>query len=266
MVSQTGRGTPRHAITKACEPRNRLTARTRNPLVLDHLPLVKRVLKGLAPRLPRHVDREDLLEAGAVGLLDATSRFNPNRNVRFHTYAVSRIRGAMLDSLRNEDWLPRSTRTALTRLAKAREELEQKRGRPATYEEVSKRLGLGEKKLARLARASDNCVFYSLNDLFHSGEGEDASAALATRDRAASPVDHAVLEEQKQRLAAAIRGLPQSERLVITLYYFEQLRLRAIADTLRVTESRACQIHRAALARLQRVMAEPESPRAVAGV
>jgi RNA polymerase sigma factor for flagellar operon FliA len=258
MVTQT--------ISKACKPRKPLSTRGRNQLILDHLPLVKCVLKGLAPRLPRHVDREDLLEAGALGLLDATHRFNPSRNVRFQTYAVSRIRGAMLDSLRNEDWLPRSTRTALTRLAEARAQLEQKRGRPATTAEASKHLGFGEKKLARLARASENCVFYSLNDRFHSGEREDTDAALAAEDRAASPVDQAALEEQKQRLAAAMRGLPQSERLVITLYYFEQLRLRTIAETLRVTESRACQIHRAALARLQRVMAPRESVSEVGGV
>jgi RNA polymerase sigma factor for flagellar operon FliA len=235
----------------------RVSTEAREKLILGHLPLVKHVLGRVAARLPAHVDRSDLLEAGTLGLIDAADRFDPARNVRFHTYAMTRIRGAMLDSLRSDDWLPRSVRSELVRVARASAQLEQEVHRSPTFAELSHRTGLAEQDLAALKGAGSH-AFYSLDDLpsFASADGEQAVAQHERRDPALQPLDHAALEEDKSRLSKAILRLTKTERLVITLYYFERKALREIGAVLRVTDSRVCQIHRAALKRLAYDLAE----------
>jgi len=251
----------------AGKKRGRRSARERrNEIVTKHLPLVKHVLDRLAYRLPRHVDREDLLEAGVLGLLDAADRFDPKRNVRFSTYAISRIRGAMIDALRDEDWLPRSMRSEITLMKEARAELEQENSRPPTMKELSERTGVRERKLQKLACASTNSCFQSLDTVMPSAVTEDHDPLSTRHDPAAHPAERAILVEDKQRLAGALLKLPDTERLVITLYYFENLRLHDIAKVLRVTDSRVCQIHRATLKHLHEMMAEPEPLLAPAGV
>ena len=234
-----------------------LSAAAREKLILGHLPLVKYVLGRVAMRLPPHVDRGDLLDAGALGLVAAADRFEPARNVRFHTYAVTRIRGAMLDALRSDDWLPRSVRSELGRVARASAQLEQEVHRSPTSAEVCNRTGLAAQDLADLKGAGAH-AFYSLDDLSFSSspDGERALTQHERRDPALQPLDHASLEEEKSRLAEAILHLTKTERLVITLYYFERLPLREIGAVLHVTDSRVCQIHRAALKRLADDLAE----------
>lgn len=237
---------------------------TRDVLVMKHLPLVRHVLGKIAHRLPSHVDRRDLLEAGVLGLLDAAERYDLDRNVRFSTYAVTRIRGAILDAMREEDWLPRSLRNEVTSMDEACTALEHEHKRPPTIEELSNRLGVSRKKLAKLTRASRHGAFQSLDAI---PEGTLAGAIDPTYSPTAgehSPAERAMLAEQKELLAGAIGTLPKAERLVITLYYFEQLLLRDIARILRVSDSRICQIHRKGLARLQRRMTEPEPALALA--
>ncbi|MGO8705777.1 MAG: FliA/WhiG family RNA polymerase sigma factor [Candidatus Brocadiia bacterium] len=235
----------------------RFSAKAREKLILSHLPLVKYVLARVAAHLPAHVDRGDLLEAGAVGLIDAADRFDPARNVRFHTYAVTRIRGAMLDALRSDDWLPRSVRSELTRVARASAEIEQEVHRAPTSAEVCSRTGIAEQDLSELQDAGSR-AFYSLDELplSASADGEPALAQHEERDPALKPLDHASLEEEKSRLAEAILRLTKTERLVITLYYFERLALREIGAILHVTDSRVCQIHRAALKSLAKDLGE----------
>jgi RNA polymerase sigma factor for flagellar operon FliA len=235
----------------------RFSAKEREKLILGHLPLVKYVLGRVAAHLPPHVDRGDLLEAGALGLIDAADRFDPARNVRFHTYAVTRIRGAMLDALRSDDWLPRSVRSELARVARASAQIEQEVHRSPTSAEVCNRTGLDEQDLADLKGAGAH-AFYSLDEmpLSASLDGERPLAQHERRDPALQPLDHASLEEQKSRLAEAILRLTKTERLVITLYYFERLALREIGAILRVTDSRVCQIHRAALKSLANDLGE----------
>ena len=237
------------------QPKGKRTdAAARERLILDHLPLVKHVLSRMAAHLPAHVDREDLHENGMLGLINAADRFDPERKVQFHTYAITRIRGAMVDSLRSQDWLPRSVRDELSRINSAREEIEQRTQRPASGEEIRRHANMGARKLTKLTRMSENCNFCSLHDL--------PSATLdEVRGKRSSPYNElpdgrAMLEEQKERLAAAMANLTKTERLVISLYYFEQLSLRAIAGLLHVTDSRVCQIHRATLARLERALRE----------
>jgi RNA polymerase sigma factor for flagellar operon FliA len=220
-------------------------------LILDHLPRVEHVLTRVAEHLPSHVDREDLREAGAMGLIGAADRFDPGRNVRFHTYAKMRICGAMLDLLRSADWLPRSVRSKLRRVARVSAELEQEVSRPPTSAEICGRTGLAAQKLAELKSAGAH-TFVSLDAPPPAGrlEGEEAVAQHERRDSGLQPLDYAVLEEDKSRLAGAILRLSSIEQLAIRCYYFEQLALHEIGATLHVTVSRACQIHRAALKRL----------------
>lgn len=238
----------------------------RNALVLKHLPLVKHVLGRLTLRLPKHVDREELLEAGTIGLLDAAERFDRSRDVQFSTYAVSRIRGAMLDALRSKDWLPRTTRNDITALEEARSALEHENSRPPTQEELSERTGVSESRLAGLAHASEKSFFQSLDSATDDTIGGHYEMAFSRQDPHAHPAENAMLEEEKVHLANAIRRLPESERLVISLYYFETLRLHDIAKALNVSDSRVCQIHRAALNRLGRLMKEPGPLFAPAGI
>jgi RNA polymerase sigma factor for flagellar operon FliA len=217
----------------------RVAAEAREKLILGHLPLVKHVLGRVAAHLPAHVDRGDLLEAGTVGLIDAADRFDPARNVRA------------------DDWLPRSVRSELVRVARASAELEQEVHRSPTSAEICHRTGLAAEDLAGLKGAAAH-AFYSLDELplSTSRDRESATAQHERRDSALQPLDHASLEEEKSRLAEAILRLTKTERLVITLYYFERMALREIGAILHVTDSRVCQIHRLALKRLAGELAE----------
>ena len=249
-------GTTTHAVKKLST--RHLTAAQRDQIIVDHIPLVKQALARISSRLPAHVDREDLLEAGMIGLVDAARRFEPARNVQFRTYAVSRVRGAIVDALRSEDWLPRSMRSEISRLDEARSELEQENSRPPTARELCARLDMREKKLNKLHRHSASCNFHSLDEVSEGLIDEDVNMLHSRHTTADHPDDRVILEEQKERLEVAITRLPRNERLVIAMYYFEQLNLREISQVLEVTDSRVCQIHRSALKRLRHLMAESE--------
>ena len=248
-------------VTATRERTKRNSSRTskksrRDAFITQNIGLVRHVLERTTRNLPRHVDRDDLYEAGMIGLLEAADRFDPSRQVRFSTYAVTRIRGAILDAMRAEDWLSRSLRSEVSAMDEAHAELEQEYGRPPSGEELCKHLDVASKKLNKLAQASGSCIFQSFDS---HGEGtslESVEQAPASESQADSPLDLAILSEDKERLAEAIGALPENERIVINLYYFEQLLLRDISQVLGVSDSRICQIHHAALRRLKNMMAE----------
>ena len=241
-----------------------MTRAKREQMVLEHLPLAKFILQQISPNLPMHVDRDDLLEAGVVGLLDAAHRYDPGRKVQFRTFAAPRIRGAILDALRSADWLPRSARSELDRVGAARSELEQKNGRRPTDAELSQKLRMRPRKLNRLHRASQNSAFVSFDELPQDTVECGALPMHGKRDLSLHPAERAIMEETKEQLAAALMELPERERLVISMYYYERLQLHDIARVLKVTDSRVCQIHRAALQRLQELIGEPEALAAIA--
>jgi len=241
-------------VTKRSPDQKRLS---RDELITSHMALVRHALERIAATLPRHVDREDLLEAGMVGLIDAAGRFDRKRNVRFSTYAMPRIRGAIFDALRNEDRLPRSLRDEVDALNEARNELEHALHRRPTEEELCARLGVEPGKLAKLNRAVRTSTFLSLESMRDDPDGPAFGPVYPARGTSDAPPDRAALEEDKTRLADAIAQLPEKERLVISLYYFEQMLLRDIAEVLNVSDSRVCQIHRGALGLLQSMMSEP---------
>jgi RNA polymerase sigma factor for flagellar operon FliA len=225
----------------------------REALVLKHTQLVKQIAARLATRLPPTVNTEDLVSAGTIGLIEAIKKFDPSKKIQFKTYARFRIRGAMLDQLRLLDWVPRSVRRKETLLKEALDRVESAKGWPAGDEYVSAELGIdlegyhlllqevrgmaliGEYELARFFPEL-SCD--SVADLCHGNQGED-------------PFQCAGIAELRDFLAEAIARLPDKERLVVTLYYYEELTMREIAKIMNYTESRVSQLHNRAILRMR---------------
>jgi RNA polymerase sigma factor for flagellar operon FliA len=221
-------------------------------LVLQHAPLVKRIAYHLAGRLPASVDVDDLIQAGMLGLMEAAANFAANRGASFETYAGIRIRGAMIDALRKLDWAPRSVHRKAREVAAAIRELERETGGEARDVEVARHLGLSLSDYHRILQDAASCQLTSLDDGITSGVG----------DQSADPLRDTVNEEFRAALARAIDELPERERLVMSLYYDQELNLKEIGAVLRVTESRVCQIHGQALLRLKARLADWRDPMA----
>ncbi len=227
--------------------------RLRDRLILTYAPLVKFVAGRLGAGLPQHVDEQDLVSYGLLGLIGAIERFDPEREIKFETYAISRIRGAIIDELRSLDWVPRSVRTRAREIERAMAELERTLMRAPTDEEVSAKLGIStdelETALAEISRTS----IAAIDDLWTPQTGGDPIAVIDTIADATAPNPEFSLEEteSKEALAEAIARLPEREKMVVTLYYYEELTLREIGEVLGVTESRVSQLHTKAVLRLK---------------
>ncbi len=215
-------------------------------LILRHADLVKRIAYHLAGRLPPTVEVDDLIQAGMIGLIEAASNFNSTRGASFETYAGIRIRGAMIDALRKLDWAPRSVRSKARDVARAIREIENETGREARDSDIAERLGLALGDYHRIVQNAASCQLSSLED---SPAGESVAAD-------ADPFSAAADEDFRGALAAAINQLPERERLVMSLYYRDELNLKEIGLVLKVTESRICQLHGQALSRLKARLAE----------
>jgi RNA polymerase sigma factor for flagellar operon FliA len=220
----------------------RPSARETEALVMRHAELVKRIAYHLAGRLPASVEVDDLIQAGMLGLLEAAANYSEGRGASFETYAGIRIRGAMLDGLRKLDWAPRSVHRKARAVAKAIRELESEYGREARDVEVAERMGMKLSDYHRIVEDSAGCQISSLT----TEEGE-----MTLTDSSADPFRDVVDEDFRAALTEAIAGLPERERLVMSLYYDDELNLKEIGAALRVSESRICQIHGQALVRLQ---------------
>lgn len=226
---------------------------TRNELIIEYVPLVKFVANRIASRLPNHVEVDDLIEAGVIGLIDALEKFDPSQDIKFKTYAEFRIRGAILDELRSLDWAPRSTRQKAARIERAYAELEQKLGRAATDSEMMELLGVNAEEFDGLLREARGVALVSLDEL--RGEGEDG-VERSLLDYIADPdwvdlSESATMRQRYRTLVDTIDLLPEKERLVVALYYYEELTMKEIGDILSVTESRVSQIHTKAILRLK---------------
>jgi RNA polymerase sigma factor FliA len=221
----------------------------RNELVQRFLPLVKRVAYHLLARLPANVQFDDLVQNGMIGLLDAIDRFEDGFGAQFETYATQRVRGAMLDGLRANDWLPRNMRRELRRVEQAVNQLEHAHGRAPSEQELADALQmqLGDyQKLLQEARGHQ-LLYY---EDFSGDDGEDFLARHLT-DVDADPAS--ILEDKsvKSALVTAIANLPEREKLMMALYYEQDLNLREIGEVMGVTESRVCQLHSQAISRLR---------------
>ena len=225
----------------------------KNHLVEAYAPLVKRIAYHLMAKLPASVQLDDVIQNGMVGLLDAIGRYEDGLGAQFETYAVQRIRGAMLDGLRENDWLPRSLRRDMRRIEDAIHTLEQRNGRQPTELELAESLGMSLAEYQRMLQDARGYQLVYFED-FTDGEGEDYFERHLGQHES-NPAD--LLEEADLRgvLVQAIEDLPEREKLMMALYYDEELNLREIGEVLGVSESRVCQLHSQAVARLRaRVM------------
>ena len=220
-------------------------------LVRKHADLVKRIAYHLAGRLPPQVEVEDLMQAGMMGLLEAAQNYATGRGASFETYAGIRIRGAMLDALRKLDWAPRSVHRKGRAAAQALREVEALRGSEANEADVAAHMGVSLTESQRIVRDTLGCQLLRLNDT----DGEE-SALDRLPDGAPDPEANALDESLRQAIIEAIQALPERERLVLSLYYEQELNLKEIGAVLKVTESRVCQLHGQALLRLKSQLTE----------
>ena len=225
----------------------------RDQVLLDHLATVRYIARRIHERLPHHVELDDLISAGMVGLLDAFSKFDRTKRVQFRSYAQFRIRGAILDSLRTLDWSPRELRRKGRAVEEATWLLTQKLRRTPTEPEVAKEMGVSLAEYQQLLGELKRLNIGSL-DMERSDDSGDAELEYIAGQDQDDPLFRCLQGETKQRLADAIEELPEKERLVITLYYYEELTMREIGVALGVVESRISQVHSAAVVHLRAIL------------
>jgi RNA polymerase sigma factor for flagellar operon FliA len=226
----------------------------RDRLILTYAPLVKYVAGRLGSGLPAHVDEGDLVSYGLLGLIGAIERFDPNRDIKFETYAIARIKGSIIDELRSMDWVPRSVRSRAREIERAIADLESKQARAPTDEEIASKLGITEDEFQDSLLEISRSSIAALDELWSSpGSGGDPVALIDTIEdpQAAEPQSAMAHTELREALGDAISRLPEREKLVVTLYYYEELTLREIGEVLGVTESRVSQLHTKAILRLK---------------
>lgn len=222
----------------------------RDQLVQQHLPLVKKIAYRIMAKLPPSVQVDDLIQVGLMGLLEAAANYNSAQNAEFEAYATQRIRGAMLDELRQQDWQPRSARRMMREIEAVMHQLEQRLKRPPTEQEMAQAMNLSVPEYQeRLNDASGHQLLY-YEDFRGPEEGHFLEQYHHDRD-AGEPLACLEAEGFREVLVAAIADLPPREQLLMSLYYDEELNLREIGEVMEVTESRVCQLHAQAIARLR---------------
>jgi RNA polymerase sigma factor for flagellar operon FliA len=233
--------------------RGKLSVTERDELIIQYAPWVRFMALRMAAKLPSHIQAEDLISAGIIGLIDALDKFNPAREVQFKTYAQIRIQGAMKDELRALDWASRSIRQKVKRLEHAYAALEQELGRPPSSEEVANSLGIEMDEFEEMLDDVKGTSLISLEELGQAPASEDKSdllEALLTRQDQ-DPLEVLNLQDLKKALTLAISELPEKERLVLSLYYFEELTMKEVGKVLNLTESRISQLHTQTVLRLR---------------
>lgn len=228
----------------------------REKIILHYIHLVRYVVSRLTMSLPPSITQEDLVSYGTLGLMESVERFDLSRGLKFETYAITRIRGSIIDQLRVQDWVPRGVRKRSKQLAEAMQILQEKLGRNPTSEELCEELGVEQKKLRSMLAESNNLMI-SLDE-YRGNDESDGNTLMDTIEDLNSENPQARLEdvELKDRLSQAIANLPERERLLIALYYQENMTLREIGEVLSVSESRVCQLHAQAVLRLKNKLAD----------
>ena len=221
----------------------------RDKFIMDYLPLVKYVVGKFMMYLPSHIDQEDLFESGILGLIEAAERFDDSKNVKFKTYAFHRIRGAVLDYLRLQDWVPRSVREKDNLIKQAYNTLEQELNRTPHTEEVAEAMGISCSDLDKMLVDINMCSMLYLEDISFGGDDDSKAKAndIIKDQKTSGPLRNLESKEELEVLEHAIAELPQKEKLVITLYYYEDMLLREIAEVMNLSESRISQLHHRAL-------------------
>jgi RNA polymerase sigma factor for flagellar operon FliA len=223
----------------------------KNSILTEHAPLVKRLAYQLKARLPPSVEVDDLIQAGMIGLLDAVNRYEDNHGAQFETYAVQRIRGSMLDELRSSDWLPRGVRQNMRKIENAMNELQQILGRPPMETEVAKQLKLSLEDYQGLLGDSGGHQLLYYEDFHDSDTREHFLDHFHSDDRAGDPLQDLLHGDFRDAVIYAINSLPEREKLLMGLYYEQELNLKEIGVVMGVSESRVSQLHSQAVARLR---------------
>jgi RNA polymerase sigma factor FliA len=226
----------------------------RDRLILTYAPLVKYVAGRLGSGLPAHVEDDDLVSYGLLGLIGAIERFDPDRDIKFETYAIARIKGAIIDELRSMDWVPRSVRARARDIERAIADLERKLMRAPNDDEIASKLGVSEEEFQDSLLEISRSSIAALDELWvgPSGSGDAVSLIDTIEDPQAPQPQQAMAQtELREALSESIARLPEREKLVVTLYYYEELTLREIGEVLGVTESRVSQLHTKAILRLK---------------
>jgi RNA polymerase sigma factor for flagellar operon FliA len=230
----------------------------REKLLEEYLPLVKSVAGRMALGFPRSVELSDLISTGVIGLIEALSNYDPSRGVKFETYAVPRIRGAILDELRSLDWVPRSTRAKSREIEKATVKLENKLGRVPTERELSKCLKVSTRELLATRDDVSSSSILSLDELIY---GEDDNRQVPRVETVECSATHNILrdlekKELKAFIVSSLNNLTEQEKLVIALYYYEEMTLKEIGEVMQISESRVSQIHTKAVLKLRNMVKE----------
>ncbi len=233
-------------------PTGKMDKKTYDELIMKYAPLVKTTVLRMAARFPIDVaDKEDLINVGIIGLMSALDKYDATRNVQFETYARFRIKGAVLDELRARDWVPRSTRNKDNKLEEAFATLQQELGRPPNEQEISEHLGLTLEEYFALLDEVKNLSIISQEDLPPDYlEKYDREELMGAVDHG-NPLDYLTSRDLMAGLKKAIDALPEKEKLVLSLYYFEELTMKEIGKVIDLTESRICQLHAQATLRLR---------------
>jgi len=246
------------ALWQEYKANNATEARER--LILHYAPLVKFVAGRVATGLPQSIEQADLVSYGMFGLIDAIDKFEPARGFKFETYAISRIKGSIIDELRSIDWVPRSVRAKARAIERAYSKLENEYRRTPEDHELAAELEMSAEELARVLAQVSFVGLVALDELLSVGGGDHGPSTVGDMiaDYGSDPVEAFEVDEMKQIVAGAINRMSDRERLVLTLYYYEGLTLSEIGEVLGVTESRICQIHTKAILQLRARLSEPE--------
>jgi RNA polymerase sigma factor for flagellar operon FliA len=234
---------------------SRVTSRAlredRERIIQEFTHVIRSMAHRLAFRLPAYLSAEDLISVGIIGLMDAMEKYDPSREAKFKTYAEFRIRGAMLDEIRSMDWIPRSVHERIALLQRTYSELLNRLGRPPAEEEVAAELKMSRAELDDFLTRARAAIVVSLDDLNVQDQDGQKMLGMLTDSSQPDPLATLVHGRERQVLCQAIQELPEKERMVLTLYYFEELTMKEIGQVLKVTESRVCQIHSKAILHLK---------------
>ncbi len=229
---------------------NKMSISQRNKIIVEYIPMIRCVARKISSRLPAHIDHEDLISNGVIGLMDAIKKYDSTRNNKFKTYAEFRVRGAILDALRSEDWVPRSIRDKTKKINKVTKELEQKFSKTPKSKEIAEALNISIEKCHEILKETNKVNIIPIDkSLFFNNT--DKTSILTALESTNSPFNIANKKSLQKVITTAIEELPERQRMVLSLYYYEEFNLRKIGQILKVTESRVSQLHAQAIERLK---------------
>lgn len=232
--------------------RSTVDPKVKDEIILEYAPLVRYIAQKIASRLPPNIELDDMISCGVIGLMDAIEKFDPSRDNKFKTYAEFRIRGAILDELRSQDWVPRSVREKAKIVEKAYAQLEKDLGRPASDEEMCEHLKCSLEEFHELINKSKSVSLMNIDDAAAMSKGDKKlMVSLMETSRGANPQTAVGYKRAQEIIKEGIKTLPEKQRLVLSLYYFEDLNLKEIGQVLDVTESRVSQLHTQAILKLK---------------